>query len=340
MSASDLIWIDGFDTYGTVTASGNTLAQRYSTSAVTLVTGRFGGLAVNTSNGNSTIGANIPAGSTFAMGFAHRANSLPASGTPAGIVFFQTSATVQACMTVGSDGSLTIGRQDTTTNALATSAAGVIIVGVWNFIEIELVIHDTTGSFKVWVNGAQVISVTNVDTKGQASATADNFRFFPSSNVSGQDLDDLYICSTASRLGECRVETIRPNADTAQKDWTPSTGTNNSALVDETTSNGDTDYVSSSTVGHIDLYDMSDLSAVPATVLAVQTVVTAKKDDVGTREIRSKVKSGATTGNGATKTLAGSHATYRDIFVNNPATSAPFTGAEVQSVQVGIEVVT
>jgi hypothetical protein len=152
--------------------------------------------------------------------------------------------------------------------------------------------------------------------------------------------DDLYMTNTATRVGERRIDVLRPSADTAQKDWTPSTGTNNSALVDDTTFNDDTDYVSASTVGNKDLYDIGNLGFTPAAITALQVTYRARKDDATTREIRANVKSGSTTANGATKGMTTSYQTFFDIYETDPATSAAWTTSAVNALQIGPEVVT
>jgi hypothetical protein len=49
--------------------------------------------------------------------------------------------------------------------------------------------------------------------------------------------------------------------------------------VGEQSNDGDTTYVYDSTVGHEDLYDLTDLATTPTTILAVQSRMSAKKSD-------------------------------------------------------------
>ena len=91
-------------------------------------------------------------------------------------------------------------------------------------------------------------------------------------------IDDVYVTNTSTRLGESRVAVLYPSADTAHADWTPSTGTDHYALVDETTVNSDTDYVASGTVGDLDLYEVGDLPFTPESIHAVQVTTCARKE--------------------------------------------------------------
>jgi hypothetical protein len=117
-------------------------------------------------------------------------------------------------------------------------------------------------------------------------------------------IDDLYVLDANTRLGQCRVSTLLPIADTADADWTPLGAGNHFAEVDD--DNGDTSYIGSDTAGDLDMFDTDDLSFAPQTVHAVQISWRARKDDAATREVRSRIKSDAATANGATRTLTSS----------------------------------
>ena len=56
--------------------------------------------------------------------------------------------------------------------------------------------------------------------------------------------------------------------------------------------------------------------------------------------MRSKVKSGATTANGAPHALTANYIYYRDIVEADPNTSAAWAPAGVNALQIGPEVVT
>jgi hypothetical protein len=110
--------------------------------------------------------------------------------------------------------------------------------------------------------------------------------------------------------------------------------------VDETTVNGDTDYVASGTVGDLDLYDVADLGVTPDSIQAVQVTLCARKDDAASREVRCTVKSGAATANGAPHALTAGYVYYRDIFETDPDTSAAWTSGGIIALQIGPQVVT
>jgi hypothetical protein len=333
MAASDLILIDGFDMYGGTT---HPITARWAGAAGT-TTGRLGGLALSGSSFTSATVAVPGAPTQFSMGFAYIAlTNLPSGNQP--ITTYRVAGSQQLTVGLAPDGSLIVGRLgDFTTTKIGQTASGVIPANAWVYIEYEVVISATVGVFNIYVNSVQVLALSGVNTKAQTSGTIDQLQFFPGANTINMAVDDFYMTSVASKLGECRVETVRPSADTAQKDWTPNSGTANFSRVNESTVDGDTSYISSATPGQVDLYDFPDLSSAPSTIHAVQTTVIARKDDATARTIRSKVKSGATTGNGATTALGTSYTPIRDIFVNDPNTSAAWTGANFNAAQAGVE---
>jgi hypothetical protein len=140
-------------------------------------------------------------------------------------------------------------------------------------------------------------------------------------------VDDVYVCDTSGAqnndfLGDVRVETLRPDADTAQADWTPSTGTDHYAVVDDAPGYDGADYVESDTAGHVDLWEYGDLGSTPQSIHAVQLVTAMQKTDAGTREARALLKSGTTTANGATRQLSTTWEQFEDLHETDPDTGA------------------
>jgi hypothetical protein len=131
---------------------------------------------------------------------------------------------------------------------------------------------------------------------------------------------------------------LLPSGDTAQRDFSRSTGSTNFALVDEAVQNGDTDYVFSGTPNHQDLYDLGDLATTPSSILAVQSRMFAKKSDTGARSGQIWVKSGATEVGGTDTTLGTSYGWLARVDTVDPNTGAPWTAAAVNALQVGPKV--
>jgi len=332
-----LLFFDGFDMY----QSNTQPAMRGWAGAVIngiSDAGRFGtSRAISILGNGNDLTQSLTASSTVSVGFALKTAAVSSLAATGGELFrFLNGTTLQCKVGIKSDGSLVTGRGDFTTNNIGTSAAGLITSGAWNYIEIELTRNAATGILKVWLNGTLVINSTNVNT---GASNIDKVALAGASS-SNHTFDDFYLTNDATRLGERRVDYLPPSADTATEDWTPSTGTNSAALLDEIPMNNDTDYVSSATVGHKDLFDMTNLSSTPTVIDGVQTVLAARKDDAATRDVRTNFKSGTTTVNGTTRAMSAGYVISSDLYLLDPDTGAAWTAAGVNASQLGFEVVT
>lgn len=345
---------DGFDMYNGSVANTGLQAKWFAASdtTVTLAAGRFGGQCFQVTAATNTRrmwGRSFPAAVTaMAFGFALRTNTLPTLAQAIVYIRGATNTVFQDGLKLNTDGSLTAGRiTDTfgTFAALQTTAGGVIAANTWHYVEVELVIHDTTGSFKVWVDGTQVINQTGVDTRsnvGVNPADADTIWLgIDGSNPAGSNVcsfDDFYYRDTNTHLGPCKIETLRPDADTATKDFTPNSGTANFSRVNETLVDGDTSYVQASVVGNRDLYTLGDLSSAPASIYALNVCQFAEKTDAAARTIYNSVQSNATDSDGSAFTLAASYGRFDRILETDPSGGGAWTAARVNALMVGPKV--
>lgn len=126
----------------------------------------------------------------------------------------------------------------------------------WHYLEWEIFVHNETGISKLRIDGVEAFSMTAQDMYGRPPDTKaysygdaiDTVRLMHPSNCSWNiEIDDLYIVDClagGTYLGEVHTRRLVPTADGTYIQWTPSTGTANWSLIDETTSNEGTDYVS------------------------------------------------------------------------------------------------
>lgn len=245
------------------------------------------------------------------------------------------SGNTQARIMVAADG--TVRAVQGVSTVLGSSSPGIWTADVFHYLECEFVLHDSTGQFRVWVDGVQVINLSGVDTKGQTATTVASLDFNFSGNGNGGMVIDDYYQTDAARLGECRVVTLSPTADTADKDWAPNSGSNNYSRVNEKPSDGDTTYVTSSTPGDLDLYDMQDLGFVPATIHAVQSSIIARKDDSADRAVRANIKSGSSVANGAALGLTSGYVQRVTIHATDPNGGGAWSSSGVNALQAGPE---
>jgi hypothetical protein len=342
-----IIFIEGFDYYASV---ANVAAANWTvntTSLVSLVVGRFGGQALRTAgNSQRLLSRSIPGTNTLTLGVAIRIEDPENVLGNHPLIAFLTAATA-AQFRIGLNTSGQVFIQLGTSTILATSAeAGpVFAANVWHYLEIEAFVHDTTGFVRVYRDGVLLVAAENADTRGQAGSDLVELIRFIGNNGGGTgdgpniwSIDDIYVLDASTRLGQCRVSTLLPYADTADADWTPLGAGSHFAEVDD--DNGDTSYIASDTASDLDMFDVEDLAFTPQAVHAVQISWRARKDDAASREVRSRIRSDAATANSATRTLTSSYLYYHEVFEQDPDAAGLWTGAAVAAMEIGVETVT
>jgi hypothetical protein len=227
-----------------------------------------------------------------------------------------------------------------TTGAIVGTSTMALSVGVWYYIEIKATIGNT-GSVEVKVDSNTEINATSIDIMNSANAYVDNMRV--RGNTAVLSIDDLYLLDITGVinndfLGDSRIDPFFPTADSTTQ-WLPSAGVTNYTNVDDTAPNGDTDYVYSSTPGDIDLYDFGNMPIGTGEVFGVQVVANARKMDAGTRNLKVKVKSGATTQTSGILTLSTTYANHIAMFEDSDGAGTVWDKTLVDAAQIGIEVV-
>lgn len=319
-----ITWTEGFDTYTTATAMAVGAATRWTRTAgsQSLVAGRFGGQALRCTDGGSGSGASFyrtfSSRTNVCVGLAVRVHTNSGGANSKQIQLKGPPVTGwQLGIRVNINGSIDICRQTSAGSGgetiLCSSAAGIFSLGVWKYLEWAATISDTVGYVEVWVEGVSVCSASGADTNNSGGAvvslslTEDGN--FPSPLL---DYDDVYVTDTLIPLGPSRVETIRPSADTAQKQFTPSTGSTNYNLVNSTLLQSVT-YVQDGTPTELDLYDFSDITGTPALVHAVSLNMVAQKTDANIRTINYSIDLGSGVSDGTAYILGSGTSLLPDI---------------------------
>jgi hypothetical protein len=321
--------IDGFDLYNGIVANIG-LAAKWTNMAGsgTLVgAGRFGGQCMRGWSANPWQRGTVSS-TTYSIGVAVRMPNLVITATNYAFLMLANGTISGSCQmgfNITSAGSI-VGLRGSFYNSmntiLGTSPTGVITAGTWHYVEVEVTIGTgTSGSFNVYVDNVLVLAVSGVNTAQTGATTTNTIGLMGVCNGNFLEFDDLYVTDTFTRLGERRVETLAVTADTADKDWTPSTGSVNYAMVDEIPVNS-TDYVSASTVGDLDLYTIADLSSSPTTIDAVQATMFAEKTDATSRSIAAVFDISATQLTGANHSLAVGISKFDTIFETKPGGGA------------------
>ena len=229
----------------------------------------------------------------------------------------------------------------------------------WWVFQFKATIDPTSGSYEVkaWDHTGTsftiIAAATGVNTANQGVAGGDRVQFAAGSNSNiNVAIDDIVIMDGSGSTNNDFTSTPvivygeLPNADVAgELDWTPSTGTTHSTLVDDTAVlPAQTDEVSTDVTGSVDLYgfaqtelDLIPTSGTPA-VLGILVDMEGAMKNSGTRTVRVQVKDGV---NQATDTTDMTYSTTAKIsrfavLEQNPTgTPAAWTVATLKTVELG-----
>jgi hypothetical protein len=216
----------------------------------------------------------------------------------------------------------------------------------WCHWQVKAVINNVTGSLELRKNNNTVndFTLTGINTRNGTANNYANKIMMTCGAAFLWYMDDVF-CNSGSGAapntwpGQLRGVQLMPSADTAQKDLTPSTGTVNSACVDEPHMNSDTDFVSGATAGQTDLYDLQDLGLTPTAIPLVVVRHALKKSDTGTRTATTRIKSGAAASDQSAVTLATTYQWQNTYLALDPNTTAAWTYSGVNALQCGPKVV-
>lgn len=338
------IFRESFDIYnGTGVAPGIQSRWASTGSFQSLVAGLLGtGQALQGAGGSS---------STMTATFDSAASSLTVTGTikiivadSAGatrnLLAVRSGATWMCGINFLDNGVISAMRQTSSSagTVLGSSANNAYTVGQVHSFALEIVIHDTTGRMTLYIDDATtpVLNLTNVDTKNSTPTTVDTLAISLWDATGGRGaIDDLYVTDSATKPANwpLRVETIYPNADGATLNFTPSTGTDHFAVVDEAQAST-TDYLSGSSVGDVDELALGNLSSTPTGIEEIGVVGHVHRTDATARSIALGVKSGATTSDGSNIALAASVGRLSRTLATDPNTSAAWTASGVNALQL------
>ena len=337
-----LLWIDGFEGYGSVAAAVMTgLAGRYAAvgnSGYALVgVGRICGYGFLTSNGfnytpsvttpNLTTDSTLIAGCAFVFLRAGTSNTLAFNDNAAlGISLYLAQGTTNSSIAV---------KLGATT--IATYTNFLFSLNVWYYIELKVFCHATSGTVEVRIDGVTVLSLTGINTKAGIDSWYNNVSITVGN---GSCADDFYVCdSSGSSLndfqGVCKVLGIFPNADTSTVQWTPSAAVPHYSLVDEnpyTTA----DYVSTSTQANTDLYTYPSLIGT-GTILGIQVNTTVLLSAGTSAIFEAPIISNGITALGPDTTVTSAvYIDMRHLSTTDPNTGLPWTISNLSAAQIGM----
>lgn len=336
-----LVFIDGFDHLTTATMS----AKGYKISGSPLIgangSGRHGatGRSAYTQDIDQMLRA-IPSAATYTAGFGVHVSQFNYTGR---FFSFLDAGSLQMELRWSSPELIRVTRNGTT---LATGTTS-LNVATWYWIEFQVTVDNTVGAYEVRINGSTELSATNVDTQSTANANINGFALGQTLGAQGSFLswDDLYLLDSSGGaptddfLGDVRVETLLPSGNGNSSQWVgqDADSTDNYLNVDEQSTDSDTTYNESATVGNKDTYAYTDLDSTTGTVYGVAPVPYFRKTNAGSKTLVSVARLSGTEVDSASKLVLDTYAYNQDIRETKPGGGA-WTISDVNSAEFGIKV--
>lgn len=288
------------------------------------------------------------------VGFAVYCHDLPeseSSGTTGGGIngtelcsFRDQSNNVQCRLLLGTDGAIEARRGTT----VLGRTVPVIGAGAYQHIEIYAKASDTVGAIEVRVDEVTRLNLTGIDTVSSANVEFSQIAFGGEIHSGGAttpmiDWADFYVNDTvdddsacSTWVGDCKSGVLMVNADTAQADFTLSSGVSGYELLDETPAN-DSDYIETTSSTAESDFEIENGPASLSEILTVRPFIRAYKDDAGTCTVAPNMKSDGTKGTVDSQPITTAPAYYDSNVPVDPDTGVPWTPSGLNAAQHVVE---
>lgn len=228
------------------------------------------------------------------------------------------------------------------------SASAAFALSQWFYFEFKVDVLTSGATYELRQNEVSILSGSgaNLANSGANGADAIGWGYHASGTVT---FDDVYVCDTTGSapqnnfLGDVVAVHILPAAEGHQIDFTPSTGTNNAALVDDSeTVASATDYNSSDTNAQEDYYTFANMPATGlGTIYGIRVSGSWAMASTGSRVARYRYWDGATEFTLGSNVAAATTTLVElpQISEVNPNTGVAWTKTEIDNAEFGVEVV-
>jgi len=346
-----LYWMDGFEHYGTLAhmlegvgggAAWSQVDAGFAISTANPATGTYHLRLTQTAGGGTNVARRVLGTASQVAGFGYRfmVDDLPAFedydelDSQLCMASFRDVSNVENCrVSMGTDGSVYAVRG----NTLLGRSDPCIAAGGYHHIECKAKIDSTTGYIEVRINEVTVLNLTGINTQNTGNAATAQVAFGEYGDVSDpgvgfgfMDIDDAFTWNidtsdaentVADFIGDKGCYYLPVNADTAEADWTLSTGVTGYQLLDELTPSG-TDYITDATGAARSIFGVAALPGNVAEVIAMMPVIYARKEESGTVNLRG----GVVVGSEESYTPSNSPSTEYAYMQPGPKTIDPDTG--------------
>lgn len=315
-----VIWIDGFNQYGGSTSALRDIPE-YTGSVINLSTGDYG-YEVRLAFNNGFMYTLDVTQTTLVMGC-----RFLITGSNQDFLFFKNSSNNNHCSVVlGTSSELSI--YDSTGTLKASSASLALPSSTYVYLEVKLILNT---SVEVRVNGKTVVS----DATGDYQHSSEIAKVYFDRGTADQRIDNFYV-TDSEFLGEIIVKTYYPDADGTHGDFEPSTGVDHYAVVDEVPPS-DSDYLLGIAADEKESFTTTPTLEGPIKAVMVMNRV-AKDGGLGAK-VKNLVRVGGVDYLGSNEKYLGSDPQYlTELLENNPNTSNPWSIAEAEAIEFGLQI--
>ena len=340
-----LLWCDGFDHYG-VTANLTEGAWAENTAQLSSVNPRTGAFHLRSAAATTTRRVLGGAKTTVGIGSVVYMNNLPLSNNSFAVYQFRDAANVdQISVIIQSTGTIEVKRGPAGGTSLGVTASPVVVAEAYQHIEALVFFSQTVGTVEVRVNGVTVFNVSGVDTVATSLVECSQVAICRTQGSCTADMDDVFCYDGLGSfnntfLGDRRVLTLFPDANTVQADWTVVGAATGYEAIDEASPDGDTSYITAGvpgSPGDISEFGIQNLPAGVSSVSGVVVVSMARKTEAGPANTQWSVISGSFEAAGANTPMTEVYTYRQDVFESDPGTGAPFTPTAVNDLEIKVE---
>lgn len=340
-----LLFIESFDHYDS--AESDELTMKWDNVPVEThfnpSGGRFGGKAVKIEDNKGFLLKAIAGGpQELITGFAFMGvDSL--DGSVGGFVCFGNSDSQDQCVVYPStDGSISAAKWGQ--SPFETSAASVLSLNTWHYIEIRAKASNTVGEVEVKVDGETVVFASGEDTLYTGSTESWSSIKFLGEDGGSLDFfvfDDIYILDLSGSknndfLGDCRVDTFHPNASGEATVLTPAGGSENFECV-----SGELYSTASHVQGNtgIDTYAFPPCG-ISGEIFGIQPVYgSGRTEPITSMKSTNIVRVSSTNYSGEEHTETDSPSFKTDIFEIDPSDDGDWTATKIDASEFGVKLI-
>lgn len=358
-----LLWMDGFDHYGAGAPGRAAMldgvwAQVGSSYALSTVNPRTGATHMRVGNSVETdILRRVLGGAktSAAVAMAAYFSQLPAAANSYSLFSFRDAAnTVNINIILQPTGVIEVHRGWSLGgpfDSLGVTPSPVIVAGAYQHLEVRATFSNTVGAVEVRVNGVTVLSITGADTvAGLAECSQVTFCWGLTSSGNGgvtTDFDDVFAWDALGTenndfLGDRRVRTLFPDANTAVAGWTPTGAATGYECIDDSAPDDEATYVSAAPLTGspptqlVSEFGVQDPPAGVGAIAAVQTYVRMRKTEAGVTDVMVSMLSGTGVSDGQDRAITEAYTYWTDVHELNPNTGTPWSESSLSGAKIRI----